>query len=117
VSLLHGNWAYFPAICWKTAAIREYGFRADLPTTLDLELLMQVLIPSGRLAFDPTPSFLYRRHAVSASSEAARSGERFAEEDRLFSEISTRARAVGWRRAARAADLHLTSRLHRLVAR
>jgi glycosyltransferase involved in cell wall biosynthesis len=114
-SLMHGNWTYFPAFCWRRESIASRGFRSDLPTTLDLELLSQVLIGGGAMALDPTVVFHYRRHAESASSRTAASLDRFDEEARLLEELAAQCRSVGWSRAARAARWRVTSRLHRFL--
>jgi len=111
-SLLHGNWTYFPAIAWRRDAIAKTGFRQDLDTTLDLALLAEMILAGEQLLVDPRPAFSYRRHAASASSVTAVNSRRFLEERRLFAELSRRSEAIGWGRAARAARVHLTSRLH-----
>ena len=114
-SLMRGNWTYFPAIAWHRRTIAEIGFRQDLPTTLDLALLAEVILGGGELLVDPRPVFSYRRHAASASSVTAASSERFFEEHRLFEELSRKSRTVGWHRAGRVARSHLASRLHALT--
>ena len=111
-SLMHGNWTYFPSLAWRRETIAAIGFRGDLPITLDLALLMEVLMNGGRMVTTSEVAFCYRRHAASASTRSARSSERFAEEARLFGELEQRFSERGWPRAARAASLHLTSRLH-----
>lgn len=112
-SLLHGNWAYFPAVCWRRELIARVGFRQDLPTTLDLALLASLLLDGRELAVAPRPVvFQYRRHAGSASSLTASQLTRFAEEQRLFTEVRSAAAAHGFRRSTRAARWHLASRLH-----
>ena len=58
------------------------------------------------------PAFQYRRHFSSDSAVRALSGTRFAEERRFFATMSREFGAHGWRRTARAARWHLTSRLH-----
>jgi glycosyltransferase involved in cell wall biosynthesis len=112
-SLLHGNWSYFPSICWRRQTIAEIGFRQDLATTLDLALLSHLLLDGQHLLHLPGPPvFEYRRHHDSASAITAGRRTRFAEERRLFAELEDAARAVGWRHSRRAARWHLTSRLH-----
>jgi glycosyltransferase involved in cell wall biosynthesis len=113
-SLLRGNWAYFPSLCWRRDAIAGIGFRQDLPTTLDLALLVDVLLAGWELATTPEVAFRYRRHPASASSVAASSAVRFEEESRLFGEIAAASHDRGWEHACRAARLHMTSRLHAL---
>lgn len=111
-SLMHGNWTYFPSLAWRVAAIRPHGFRADLTTTLDLELLCKVVGDGHALALLDQSCFQYRRHPDSASSAAAREAGRFDEESRLYRELEHRFRELGWPRTARAARGRLTSRLH-----
>jgi glycosyltransferase involved in cell wall biosynthesis len=113
-SLMHGNWTYFPATCWRTDAIRSLGFRADLPTTLDLALLAELVLRGESFLVLEQELFEYRRHPASASSLAARSANRFAEERALMIELADRASSLGWRRASRAAKWHWTSRAHAL---
>ena len=112
VSLMRGNWTYFPAICWDRRAIARHGFRHDLPITLDLALLVDVVLEGGTLLRLDEDGFRYRRHAASLSSVGAGDLARFAEEADLFAECADRFTAAGWSRATRAARLHLTSRLH-----
>lgn len=116
VSLMRGNWMYFPALCWRTETIRELGFRPDLPTTLDLELLCRLLLAGHSIALTPRDVvFEYRRHPASASSVAASALARFDEERRLFVHLERDFRVSGWGRAARSARWHVTSRLHALT--
>jgi glycosyltransferase involved in cell wall biosynthesis len=114
-SLMHGNWLYFPAVCWRSERIKAIGFRQDLPTTLDLALAAEVIRRGGALALTNTEAFQYRRHGLSESSRAATDQTRFDEERRLFSESEAAFSALGWKRAARAARWHVTSRLHRVL--
>lgn len=111
-SLLTGNWLYFPAIAWRTQALRRYGFRQDMQTALDLDLELRIVFDGGTLAWSPAPAFTYRRHAESASSRTAKSGARFAEEGALFTWAQARARELGWPRSVLAARWHPTARLH-----
>ncbi|AZC15153.1 glycosyltransferase [Microbacterium sp. ABRD28] len=112
VSLLRGNWAYFPAVAWRTAAVRRVGFRTDLDVAQDLALLLDIVADGGRLALLPDTLFDYRRHSRSDSSVRAVDGRRFAEERRFFQQEAKRFRRMGWKRAARAARLHVTSRMN-----
>ena len=116
-SLYHGNWTYFPSLLWRTAAVRRVGFRTGLEVVLDLALLADLAADGGSLVHDPTPVFSYRRHAGSVSSVRAVDGRRFDEENRFFAGEAERAAARGWPRAARAARLHATSRLHHAMSR
>lgn len=111
-SLMRGNWTYFPSLCWRRERIQPIGFRQDLPTTLDLALLLELLFRDELLVSIVDNVFQYRRHDHSASSLAARTTLRFSEEARLFREVESRCQELGWGRAARASRVHLSSRLH-----
>lgn len=112
VSLLHGNWTYFPSLCWRTEMVRSVGFRPDFHVVQDLGLLMDVLLAGGALALHPAVAFRYRRHAGSDSAVKTVGGTRFEEEKRYFAMIAAALSKRGLPRAARAARAHVTSRLH-----
>lgn len=115
VSLLRGNWLYFPSICWRTEAVRRFGFRADLGVIQDLALVVDLLVAGESLATTPEVCFSYRRHAESESSAKAYSGHRFEEAKRFFVETADRLEALGWPQAAKVSRMHLSSRLHALT--
>lgn len=112
VSLLHGNWTYFPSLCWRTEVIHSIGFRPDFHVVQDLGLLMDVLLEGGALALHPAVAFRYRRHAGSDSAVKTVGGSRFDEEHHYFDTIACELKRRGLPRAARAARSHVTSRLH-----
>ena len=113
VSLLRGNWTYFPSICWRTEAVRAaHGFDPDYEIVLDLALQLTIIAGGGTMALLPEPTFRYRRHEASVSSLTAQDGGRFDEERRFFHDVAGRLDAMGWHRAARAARRHVTSRLN-----
>lgn len=116
-SLYHGNWTYFPSLLWRTEVVRAVGFRTGLEVVLDLALLVDLAFAGEALAYDPRVLFRYRRHDASVSSVQAVDGRRFAEENAFFDGEAQRCAARGWTRAARAARLHATSRLHHSMAR
>lgn len=111
-SLLHGNWMYFPAICWQRTVMNAHPFRQDMETVLDLDLLLDLVLDGREIVLLPESAFAYRRHRQSASALTAHDASRFAEESRLFEETARRCAELGWRRAERAARWHVTSRLH-----
>jgi glycosyltransferase involved in cell wall biosynthesis len=111
-SLLHGNWLYWPSLVFRVDALAPRSFRADLPIILDLALIMDAVADGNRLLLAPEVCFDYRRHDESASSISLLEGDRLADERRWFAEVATSLSARGWSRAARAARLHWTSRLH-----
>ena len=89
---------------------RYPGDLYDLPTLVDLAAT------GASLVYDPTVVFRYRRHRASVSSVQAVDGRRFAEENRFFADEARRCADLGWPKAARAARLHATSRLHHAQA-
>jgi glycosyltransferase involved in cell wall biosynthesis len=113
-SLLRGNWLYWPSLVFTGESLRTVQFRDDLPTILDLALVLDLVVGGARLVVDPAVCFSYRRHAESASSLGLHTGDRFAEDRRFFAESAARMRACGWPRAARAARRRWISRLHAL---
>jgi len=110
--LLTGNWAYFPAICWRRDLALSHGFRPGLDLVLDLRLILDLVADGHEFLLLEEELFAYRRHRDSASSQAALNTARFTEERAFFTEAAEEFRAMGWPRAARAARLHATSRLH-----
>jgi glycosyltransferase involved in cell wall biosynthesis len=114
-TLMTGNWLYFPSITWRRSALDSLRFRPDLPTTLDLDLAITLILAGEQFAILRDAAFAYRRHDASASSRAALAAERFDEEASFFTACRTSFTSRGWRRAALAARWHLTSRLHAVV--
>jgi glycosyltransferase involved in cell wall biosynthesis len=115
VSLLRGNWSYFPSLCWRRDLVSAVGFRPEYGVVLDLGLLVDVLSAGGDLVLLPETLFRYRRHANSESSLKTQTRARFAEERAYFETAARELETAGLRRAARASRLHLTSRLHTAV--
>lgn len=113
-SVTRGNWMYFPAIAWRRATAARFGFRPGLDVAQDLALALDVALDGGSLVVDETVEFEYRRHAGSVSSWRAVDGSRFVEEGAFFADAAERFEARGWRRAARAARWHVSSRINAL---
>lgn len=114
LGLLRGNWTYFPSLCWRVSELAEHGFRLDLDVVQDLAMLTDITANGGSLVLDDDVVFSYRRHSGSVSAKTGPDGSKFAQERQLFGDASRVMRALGWNRAARAADLHLSSRLNAL---
>ena len=112
VSLLRGNWLYWPSLALSRRAVEEVGFRDELPIIQDFALEIDLVARDGGLVVEPTPCFRYRRHAASASATTLTDGTRFADERAYYASAAEQMRARGWRRAERAARLRLTSRAH-----
>ena len=111
-SLMRGNWMYFPAITWRTKTIQEIGFREGFHVCQDLGLAMDLIMRGGVMVQIDDPIFKYRRHLASDSSTKALDGSRFLEEREFFKVMKLELQNLGWNKAATAAHLHLTSRLH-----
>lgn len=115
VSLLRGNWTYFPSLAWRTEFVRSIGFRRGLDVVQDLALLLDTALAGGTLVFDPQVTFHCRRHSVQDSTVRALDGRRFDEERRFFADQAGIFAARGWTRAARVSRWHLSSRLNALT--
>lgn len=115
VSLLHADWLYWPSLVFRREALLRTPFRPGFPIIQDLALVMDIVLAGGTLLRDPKVTFSYRRHAGSASSVALFDGRRFSGEQEYFALAEKLVRANGWHRAARAARLHSTSRVHALT--
>lgn len=112
VSLLHGDWLYWPSLAFRTADIQAVRFRDGFPIILDLALVLDMIYAGASLVAMDTVAFEYRRHAGSLSSDALVGGSRFDDERAYFRIAAAQAEALGWDRARRAAMLHLTSRAY-----
>jgi glycosyltransferase involved in cell wall biosynthesis len=115
ISILRGNWLYFPALAFRAEALRRVGFRHFVDSVHDLALVIDLLQHGELVVLDPTVCFRYRRHRASDSSERALSGTRFADERNYFLDVAERLDAHGWHRAATVARAHISSRLHALT--
>ncbi|MEP7035692.1 MAG: glycosyltransferase family 2 protein [Actinomycetota bacterium] len=115
ITLMRGNWLYFPSICWKSDSLVATNFREGLNVTQDLGLALDLIKAGGSLVVDSTICFQYRRHRESDSSLRALEGTRFIEEREFLTAMAKEFDAVGWRRAARTARLHLSSRLNAAI--
>jgi len=115
VGLLRGDWAYFPSICWRRTKLVDRGFRPEFEVALDLALQLEILMDGGSLVLFSQTTFRYRRHSASVSSWTAANGAQFEEEAALFAEFAERADRLGWKKAARTARVHVTSRLNALT--
>jgi glycosyltransferase involved in cell wall biosynthesis len=110
--LLHGDWLYWPSLAFRREVLARTPFRQQFPIVLDLALVLDLLLAGSRMLLLPDVCFAYRRHGSSASSVGLLDGDRFAGEREFFRLAARLTRAHGWPRAARAARLHVTSRLH-----
>lgn len=115
LSLLRGNWFYFPSLGWRAGAITQTGFRQGLNVVQDMALVLDIAMNGGALFYDKTLAFMYRRHGGSDSSWRALEGTRFDEERTYFTTIAAELEALGWKKAAKAARIRFSSRAHALT--
>jgi len=115
VSLLRGDWLYFPSLCWRSDVLKAVDFRDGLEIIQDLALIIDLIQRGESLVADPTVCFQYRRHQHSASSTSAVAGSRFGEAKGYFLEVAERMEAQGWPKAAKAARHHFSTRIHALT--
>lgn len=116
-SLLHGNWTYLPSLAFRREVITRTRAHPGIDSISDLSHIIDILMVGGSIALPAEIAFNYRRHAANHSSTNARTGRRFEEERRYYREVGAELRSRGWTRAARAADWHLSSRLHEIASR
>lgn len=114
-SVTRGNWMYFPSVAWRRSAIAKVGFRTGLNVVQDLALVLDLCFSGATLVLDSAVVFEYRRHSKSVSSWRAVEGSRFVEEQTFFRSIAEQFDERGWRRAALAARLHISSRINALT--
>ena len=114
-SLIRGNWTYFPSLVWRREVIAAFVFRTDLDVVQDLAMLVEITKAGGSLVLDDRVVFSYRRHAGSVSAVTGFDGSKFMQERTLFLEAADSFERLGWRRAARIARRHVTSRLNALT--
>lgn len=115
VSLLRGNWLYWPSMVFRTERVQRYPFRDGLPIIQDLALVIDMVAAGETLVLDPAVCFSYRRHTESASSASLLKGRRLPDERRYYAEAAAQMQAHGWRRATLTARLRWSSRLHALT--
>lgn len=115
VSLLRGNWTYFPSLVWRRELLAKTGFRTDLDVVQDLAMLFEITKAGGTLVLDDEVVFSYRRHSSSVSAATGPDGSKFRQERTLFDEAVAACTALGWSKAAGVARRHVTSRLNALT--
>lgn len=115
VSLLHGDWLYWPSLTFRRTTLASVDFREGFPIIQDFALVIDLVCAGATLLVLPTECFVYRRHEESASATTLSDGSRLAAERRYYALAAEQMRALGWRQAERAARARLTSRAHALT--
>lgn len=112
VSLLRGNWLYWPSVAFRADAVRRHEFLDGFPLVQDLALVLDMALAGSALLTIDDEVFAYRRHAASASSSTLVDGHRFDGERAYFEIAGQSCRERGWPRAEKAAQRHVASRMH-----
>ncbi len=114
-SLLVGDWLYWPSLAFRTEQLKQVRFLPEYQIILDLGLILDLVQQGAQLAIVPEVAFAYRRHPSSLSATALLDGPRFSDEKEFFEERGLMLDRMGWKSAARAARLHITSRAYALT--
>jgi glycosyltransferase involved in cell wall biosynthesis len=114
--ILIGDWFYFPAIIWHTETLKRYVLKGSYKTAVDLDLLLRIALKDEVFTFTATPSFAYRRHRESVSSQLSRNELRVREELAVHGDFIANAHELGFRQFDLLAKLALTVRLHGIKA-
>jgi glycosyltransferase involved in cell wall biosynthesis len=115
LSLMIGDWLYFPNILWKTEIVKKIKFDANFHTAMDLDIFIRLLGQDKKIAFVKNKSLGYRRHDQSASSLYAKSVGRFEEEFKCHKNALGVARNKNWKTGVILAQVALTVRLHAIM--
>ena len=114
--LLIGDWFYFPAIIWRTDTLKKYSLQNNYQTAVDLDLLLNMALKDEVFTFSSAPSFEYRRHSASVSSQLSKNEVRVREELSVHGDFIAGAHELGFRQFDLLAKLALTVRLHGIKA-
>ena len=112
--IMLGDFLYFPTIMWRSEMLVRHPFRQDLPVTLDIDLIVNLLISEGDLLLVEEPLAQYRRHDQSRSEKPELKLSRLREESALYEELRTMLKARGYKIQAKWAKLRLSTRLYAL---
>lgn len=116
MSLLRGDWLYWPSLVFKTTTLKSVRFRAEYSIIQDLALLIDMAVSGAALGFTKEIGFSYRRHSSSLSQTSLLNGRRFDEELAYYRLAVQIMQKRGWYGAARTARRRLISRVHAAVA-
>ena len=112
--LLIGDWLYFPGIVWQTEILKKYSLQNNYRTAVDLDLLLNMALEDEVFTFSSAPSFEYRRHSGSISSQLSHNEQRVREELSVHANFIKKAHELGYKQFDLFAKLAITIRLHAL---
>lgn len=112
--ILIGQFLYFPAIIWRTEILTKYPLDLKYKTAVDLDLILRLALENEIFSFSSIPTFEYRRHSASISSQLGQSTVRIDEEFLVHEKFIHNSEVQGFSRFNLLARLALTVRLHSL---
>lgn len=113
--LFVGNFLYFPAIAWNTAALLEAKWDKDYLHAVDLDLLFNLSIAKHKLLLSKDATFQYRRHSQSISSMLAHEDTRLSEELKVHKSALQNLQSPNNWKTVLLANLALTIRIHAII--
>ena len=113
--MMCGLFFYCPSVSYRVSLLPELRFDERWRQVMDLDFYSRILLGGGSIALIPDRAYRYRRHNDTMTAHNSRSLVRLEEEVAVSREVSVAARAMGWRRSARTAQLRPTVRLNGLL--
>lgn len=113
-AIMAGNFIMCPTLCYRRTVLGSRRFSPHWKQVQDLDFTSRLLLDGDVIVCSRTKAYAYRRHAEGATALQSESLLRFDEEFDLFDRVATRARELGWERAARVAGRKTTIQLHLL---
>jgi hypothetical protein len=80
LSIVKGDWVYFPAILWNTKVLSNYKFSNNFNSAMDLDMFIKISFDDISFNISKSKLIKYRRHLESASSQNFKDDRRFEEE-------------------------------------
>ena len=112
--MMCGLFFYCPSVSYRVSLLPDLRFDDRWRQVMDLDFYSRILLGGGSIALIPDLAYRYRRHKDTMTAQNSRSLVRLEEEVAVSREVSVAARAMGWRRSARTAQLRPTVRLNGL---
>lgn len=111
-ALMKGNFVFCPSLCYRKSKISAVPFKTQWRMVIDLDWLVDALFCGNQLVGIPSVAYEYRRHLENQTSILTRSKIRFHEEIAIHHIVAGRCLTRGWPKAAKAAKIMLSIRLH-----
>jgi glycosyltransferase involved in cell wall biosynthesis len=114
-ALARGDFVMCPTLAWRRAQLGARRFETAWKQVQDLELLTRLLLDGDAIVGTRRRSYIYRRHAESATAVQTEDLSRFEEEVAVMDRVAAQARERGFRDAAAALERKTIVRLHLAV--